>query len=317
MFRETIETWNASAQERSDKFDFANKLHKDLMDAKCIGSLLNKSVVKSVEIDLKGIIIAVDRNGCVFKMYVNEEDFGDVSISLLCNGDYETKETNMVSRLLCYYKDAENFVMFDVGANVGWYSLIAKKLNPSVKMYMFEPSPITYQRLVNNLKLNDLNCNGAYNIGFYNSSGKLDFYYDKTCSGASSLMDIQEKGSVEKISVEMMKMDDWAKDNHIDKVDFIKCDVEGAELFVYEGGIELIKKSKPIIFSEILRKWSAKFGYHPNDIIHLLSTIGYECFVIGETGNLKKFGLVDEETIETNYFFLHSEKHVKIIQDLC
>lgn len=317
MFRETIETWGTSVQERSDLLDFAKSLHNDLMDVKYVGSLLNNSVVKSVEIDLRGIYITVERNGYSFKLYVNEEDFGDVSITALCKRDYETEETNMVFRLLQYYAGVEGFVMLDVGANVGWYSLNAIKQMPGMELYAFEPSPVTYQRLVNNFKLNGINADGAYNLGFYNTTGKLDFYYDRTRSGASSLMNIQEKESIEKISVDMMKMDDWAKDNHIDKVDFIKCDVEGSELFVYEGGMELIKKSRPIIFSEMLRKWSAKFGYHPNDIIHLLATIGYECFVIGEAGKLKKFGLVDEETIETNYFFLHADKHLQIIQDLC
>ena len=42
-------------------------------------------------------------------------------------------------------------------------------------------------------------------------------------------------------------MDDYAEENHIDRVDFIKCDVEVSELFVYEGGRKLIAKSRPVI----------------------------------------------------------------------
>lgn len=55
----------------------------------------------------------------------------------------------------------------------------------------------------------------------------------------------------------------------------------------------------------MLRKWSAKFGYHPNDIIDLFASVGYKCFVIKED-KLRKFARVDEETVGTNYFFLHS-----------
>ncbi|WP_342228107.1 FkbM family methyltransferase [Rickettsiella endosymbiont of Rhagonycha lignosa] len=54
------------------------------------------------------------------------------------------------------------------------------------------------------------------------------------------------------------------------KLDFIKCDVEGAELTIYTGGINVIREHKAIIFTEMLRKWSVKFNYHPNDIIALL-----------------------------------------------
>ena len=65
----------------------------------------------------------------------------------------------------------------------------------------------------------------------------------------------------------------------------------------------------------MLRKWSAKFGYHPNDIIEFFNKLGYQCFAI-QNGNLINFDKVDEETIETNYFFLHKEKHQKIITEL-
>lgn len=103
----------------------------------------------------------------------------------------------------------------------------------------------------------------------------------------------------------------------ITKVDFIKCDVEGTELFVYEGGKKTIEKYRPIIMSEMLRKWAHKFNYHPNDIINLLTELGYQCFVINENSNLKKFDKVLEETVETNYYFLHKEKHAYIISNLC
>ena len=49
--------------------------------------------------------------------------------------------------------------------------------------------------------------------------------------------------------------------------------------------------------------------------IDFFNNLGYGCFVI-EDGHLKCFGKVDEETLETNYFFLHKEKHEKIINEL-
>lgn len=98
------------------------------------------------------------------------------------------------------------------------------------------------------------------------------------------------------------------------KIDFIKCDVEGAELLVYQGGLETIKRDKPIIFTEMLRKWSAKFNYHPNQIIDLIAEIGYDCFTVCDH-NLSRFSLMDDTTLETNFFFLHREKHSQQIQN--
>ena len=62
-------------------------------------------------------------------------------------------------------------------------------------------------------------------------------------------------------------------------------------------------------------KWSAKFNYHPNDIITFLNMLGYSPYVInGE--QLRKFNWVDEDTVETNYFFLHHDKHANLIKQI-
>ncbi len=76
---------------------------------------------------------------------------------------------------------------------------------------------------------------------------------------------------------------------------------------MFQGGLKAIKRDTPIVFSEMLRKWSAKFDYHPNEIISLLSDIGYDCFVV-KNGGLEKFVSMDESTKETNFFFLHHNK---------
>jgi hypothetical protein len=109
------------------------------------------------------------------------------------------------------------------------------------------------------------------------------------------------------------RLDEFIDENPV-KIDFIKCDVEGAELLVYQGGLETIKRDNPIIFTEMLRKWSAKFNYHPNQIIDLMAEIGYDCFTVCDH-NLSRFSLMDDTTLETNFFFLHREKHSQQIQN--
>ena len=61
-------------------------------------------------------------------------------------------------------------------------------------------------------------------------------------------------------------------------VDFLKCDVEGAELKVFQGGLATITSDKPIVFSEILRKWSRKLGYNPNEIFSFFYDLQYRAF---------------------------------------
>ena len=119
---------------------------------------------------------------------------------------------------------------------------------------------------------------------------------------------------INKIKCKITTMDEFMK-NQRHGPDFIKCDVEGAELFVFKGGVNTLKKYKPIIFTEMLRKWSKKFGYHPNDIINLLSGLGYQCYGY-VSKKIKKIDFVDSEMETTNFFFFHGAKHKNIISSL-
>jgi hypothetical protein len=65
----------------------------------------------------------------------------------------------------------------------------------------------------------------------------------------------------------------------------------------------------------MLRKWSAKFNYNPNDIIDLLFGLGYRCFT-AKADQLVEFFRMDDNTIETNFFFLHSGNHSALIESL-
>ncbi|MCY1464565.1 hypothetical protein D9M71_826050 [compost metagenome] len=64
---------------------------------------------------------------------------------------------------------------------------------------------------------------------------------------------------------------------------------------------------------ELLRKWSREFGYHPNDVFTLLEKYGYRAWVFAEDGRLQACPLVTEETIQTNYIFMHPQMHAEVI----
>ena len=120
------------------------------------------------------------------------------------------------------------------------------------------------------------------------------------------------ENDIKKLDCTTDTIDLYVIKNNIKKIDFIKCDVEGSELFVFQGGIESIKKYSPVIFTEMLRKWALKFNYHPNDIINLFKNIGYNCYY-SSSGSLKPIDIVTEDTIPTNFFFLHPDVHANLI----
>lgn len=202
--------------------------------------------------------------------------------------------------------------IFDIGANMGWYTLNIAKALEGVKIYAFEPIASTFSYLKYNVELNKLENVILNNFGFSDTEQELTFYYDPENSGNTSLKEMEKGRSL--VQCRVKTLDNYFASPSI-KCDFIKCDVEGAELLVYKGGVNFLSRCRPIIMSEMLRKWTAKFDYHPNDIIELLSGIGYQCFVV--TGEkLREFFDMDETTVETNFFFLHSEKHNEIIKEM-
>ena len=315
MFKDYKLNYNNSTDKKI-KNNYLKEIHKRIIEFKDVNQLDGFKIINSISFDEIGPYIELNNQYKNIKMYINDQEYENVVMYILCFGNYEELETKMVLKILNGL-NKDNFAFCDIGANLGWYSLNVKKNYLNSIIYAFEPSPVTFKKLENNLLLNNIKIDKIENIGLFDQEGKLDFYFNEIESGSSSLTNIREDENVKKIQVNVTKLDNWVKDNKIEKLDFIKCDVEGAEYFIYKGGIETIKKFKPVIFSEMLRKWSKKFGYHPNDIIEFLKNVGYNCYVINSNLGLTEIKEVTEETVETNFFFLNQENHKDIINSLC
>ncbi|GMQ63301.1 FkbM family methyltransferase [Vallitalea maricola] len=310
MLQEIMEDYNNGKLNKKQYSQRLFKMHEILID---YTKLLQSSIVQNIDIGKEEVIITINNYNHELKMKLNETDAGAVIVSILNNGNYEQEELEISLKIINMLED--NSVIFDVGANLGWYTINILKNIKNSMVYSFEPINKTCNQLKRNLELNGLMTQNIYNLGFYNDDKILEFFYNKIESGASSIIDIRQNELTEKVKCKVKKMDTFITDNNIKKLDFIKCDVEGSELFVYQGGLDTIKRFKPVIFSEMLRKWSAKFGYHPNKIIDFFSDIDYECFII-KNKQLKQIKTINENTIETNYFFLHQNKHRNIIKQL-
>lgn len=206
-------------------------------------------------------------------------------------------------------------IIFDIGANVGWYSLNFAKLPKVKKIYAFEPIPYVFDYLKKHIKINNASKILPFNFAFSDTPGKKIFYWTKNETvGASMANIISDRHKISKIKCKAATIDKFMK-NLSHGVDLIKCDVEGAELFVFKGGIETLKKYKPVIFAELLRKWSAKFNYHPNDVIKILGDIGYECYYV-KNNKLARIKQVTDKTSATNFYFFHIKKHSSLLKKL-
>jgi FkbM family methyltransferase len=299
----------AYRQAQLDKRDFIRnmyeQIHQTLFD---YAQHLPDTNIRKLEVE-DGLVIMTSRTrgirvGCPLG------DHRSPPIEALNFSDYEQNELTMIEKLVA---DNDNF--FDIGANIGWYSLNIGTARRGGHVFSFEPIPKTFLQLKKNIALNSLRNVTLCNFGFSNVVGEFNFYYYPEGSGNASSENLTGRADVEEVKCKVRTLDDYTTETRV-SVDFIKCDVEGAELLVFKGGVETIQRDLPIVFSEILRKWSAKFGYNPNEIFTFFSSLGYRAFTLHGT-RLHEFAVMDENTAETNFFFLHADKHAREIDFYC
>ena len=286
---------------KSDYIVRMYEIHSGLFD---YAEFIEKTNISSIEVRNNRVICTFRDSG--IKFICNKNDKRLAPFDTLNFGSYEMDELEMQLNLI-----EPDYSVFDIGGNLGWYSMHVAKERPGAKIFTFEPIKSTFELLNENIRINRFTNIETFNYGFSDTEGEMTFYFDPALSVNASLADLSNNNQLVKVICYVKKLDNFIKEKNY-KVDFIKCDVEGAELLIYQGGMELISNQRPVIFSEMLRKWAAKFNYHPNDIIELLSGEEYGCYVL-KNKKLKAFGLVDETTQDTNYFFLHKEKHIEKI----
>lgn len=209
-------------------------------------------------------------------------------------------------------------VILDIGANVGRVSLALHRDHPDCIIYALEPVKETFMWLLRNLELNKVSQDDIVplNMGLYSSAGDMKFFVPQE-NEAASMKPVEdsfyagESGAGEETCA-VTTLDDFVLQHGINMVHFIKIDTEGAEKMVLCGGKSVLSDMKPAIYTEMLRKHSARFGYHPNEIIDMMAKLGYGCYT-EDSDHLVPFSKMDENTIETNFFFLHKEQHAAII----
>lgn len=299
--KELKECFRGSSINKPDYIVQMHDCHKVLFE---YAEFIRTTDIQKIEIT-DGRVITTSRDHGI-KMVCDPCDRRIAPIETLNFDHYEKEDCDMILQLID--KDQN---IFDIGGNFGWYSLVIAK-SKQVKVFTFEPVPRTYGYLRQNVALNNLSNIELFNFGFSDQEQDLSFYYYPEGSGNASIANLSDTGGVQSVTCTVKRLDDFVLEKGTN-IDFIKCDVEGAELLVFNGGIKAIGRDKPVIFAELLRKWAAKFNYHPNDVVNLLNGLGYRCFTVSND-KLREIYLIDEKTVETNFFFLHSEKHLNKIK---
>lgn len=275
--------------------------HAALLDH---ADLLRDGVIDRIEITTDGLRVAT-RTGLLFAW--DPADFRTAPSVAINYGEYEPEERRI---LLMAARHSQTII--DAGANIGWYAThFARMVMPGAgTVHAFEPVPTTCAMLRRNVQINGLDATVRVNeMGLADVEGQATIFMPSVQgSGAASLQRLHPQEDVREVPIVISTLDNYTAAHGLTNVGLIKADVEGAEFALLRGAVATLERDQPIIFLELLRKWSRAYGYHPNDVIAFLGRLGYACWTFGE-GRLIPFATVTEETVQTNFVFAQHDRH--------
>ncbi len=281
---------------KAQYIDAMHRAHQCLFE---YAEFLRSTEIAGIEIT-DGRVVMTTRAG--IRLLCNPADKRIAPLEILNFGTYEAAHADMMNALV-----REGSTVLDVGANIGFYTISLARQVPSATVVAFEPVPATFAYLRENLELNGVTNARIFNVGLSDQEGEQVFYFSPRNSVSASAARVTAEADTAAVVCRVRRLDDFAREQHL-RIDVLKCDVEGAEYLVLRGAAETLRRARPVIVAEMLRKWAAKFNYHPNDIIRFLGALGYRCFTTADR-RLVPFAAMDEHTTDTNFFFLHADQH--------
>jgi FkbM family methyltransferase len=217
---------------------------------------------------------------------------------------HENSERRLLKKLV-----KPGMLVFDVGANIGDYSIILSRLVGNTgTVHTFEPASSTFNKLVDRLQKTKCNNVLAHQNATYSENIPIVFNeFPEDFSVWNSIGKpemLNPNGSGEYVPivkteiVQAVALDSFCQEHGIEKIDYLKIDVEGAESDTLEGAIELLKNQKiGYIQFEISQKMLEGLDRTANATFDLLRQYGYECHRITADGN------IGEEVSSSNAFY--------------
>ncbi len=198
-------------------------------------------------------------------------------------GCYEPIEAYLFCRLI-----QPGWTVFDVGSNIGQYSLLAStRVGPHGQIHAFEPVPRNFQRAQANFTRNAVRNVQLHQLAAWNERGTLSLGLanDMTENCGSYSIGEAVNSAVPTVSVPTIPLDEFVAEHKIPRVHLVKIDIEGSELNALKGFSQTLRRDQPIILMEVNRIACQRSGYDPEALWQVLvHELGYQAWRIGHSG---------------------------------
>jgi FkbM family methyltransferase len=226
------------------------------------------------------------------KIYLDPVD----SLRLTSSNIYEPFSVEIISKLL-----KKGDIALDIGANIGYFTLIlANQVGNNGKVYAFEPSPQNCSLLKKNVT-----ANGYKNViielkAVSDKSSTIQLYLSLRSSGQHSLFN--HSGDCKSTKVQSISLDKYFPSNTV--IDFIKMDIQGAEILAFQGMNRLLIDNQDIkLIIEFCPILLSNAGFEPGEYIENLTSFGFSIFDIAQKE--RKLKKISKKELLTQYTILN------------
>jgi FkbM family methyltransferase len=203
-----------------------------------------------------------------FQMKVFAPRRNRIGRALYQTGVWEPEVTGAIRALV-----RADMVVYDIGGDAGYHSLLfARAVGVGGRVIVFEPIPQAQERIEENLRLNGFTNVSLQKLALGRSRGS--FVLEKPFEASRINLD-KASADVGDIKVELHRLDDLMASEQLPAPDFIKIDVEGAELEVLVGMEAMVARCRPTFLIELHPDFLPQFGATVDDVLHWLEKRNY------------------------------------------
>lgn len=197
--------------------------------------------------------------------------------SIYEHGYYEPDFIRLLQKLI-----KPGMVFFDIGAHVGQYTLVASRLvGDAGEVHSFEPDPETFQFLERNVRMNNLRNAHLNRLALSDKEGTRYLYLAPVSNLGDNSLAPPKRYAGHRCEVRCTTVDHYLQAGNVRGVDFVKIDVEGAELLFLKGAERLLALGgRPLIVMEFEEPRQTAFGNSCTQLADALKSKGYVLFAL-------------------------------------